>query len=462
MANVRVVKYDSLQAVLDALEAARQQALEAEGPPGPVGLTWRGEWDTETTYAERDAVSHQGSAYIAMAATATGDEPGVSNKWHLIAAKGEAGGFSPGGQLERPVLDRPKERLVEHGELGASHTFYYQHPSDASSSGLLHSATLVEELTDLTLDVPILDPGEVLAFMLFLRHGVSNSDVRLFDSEQTEIADLYWSGGEKPALSTASGVQDVVTVFVVGTPEGNLYSAALTMRGVSVSTEIPPELPTGYVHLWAFDTGSGTTLVDSAGTLDIPITGAAWVPFGLDFVRAEEDSAILATPNPTSAINQGSDFTVSILLKPRQTNYHGIAFLTRQNSAATRAAIQFRSGSILNAWVYDTGANSTLDVAAVDIAPFNNTPVLVTMRWDAGEQSVTLWLNDTLPDEVTPNHFTTGANGIAFGASTSGQYHYDGLIGYGVIWPRLLSDAEIVNDLYPFMQQVASERGETL
>jgi hypothetical protein len=84
MANVRVVKYDSLQTVLDALEDARQQALEAEGPPGPAGMAWLGPWDIETAYAERDAVSHQGSAYIATAATEAGEEPGVSEKWALL------------------------------------------------------------------------------------------------------------------------------------------------------------------------------------------------------------------------------------------------------------------------------------------------------------------------------------------------------------------------------------------
>lgn len=52
------------------------------------GLTWQGDWDDEAAYAERDAVVHAGSAWIATGAAAAGDEPGVAVMWDLLA-----GGF---------------------------------------------------------------------------------------------------------------------------------------------------------------------------------------------------------------------------------------------------------------------------------------------------------------------------------------------------------------------------------
>lgn len=56
---------------------------------GPAGLTWRGEWAPGASYAERDAVLHQGSSYIAIFAN-VGSAPPSSN-WMLLAAEGEPG-----------------------------------------------------------------------------------------------------------------------------------------------------------------------------------------------------------------------------------------------------------------------------------------------------------------------------------------------------------------------------------
>lgn len=59
------------------------------GPPGPAGagLTWKGPWTITTTYAINDVVSNAGSAWIAVAAN-TGQQPGTSASWNLMAQKG--------------------------------------------------------------------------------------------------------------------------------------------------------------------------------------------------------------------------------------------------------------------------------------------------------------------------------------------------------------------------------------
>ena len=63
----------------------------ATGPQGPKGVNWRGAWEALGSYAVDDAVYHNGSSWVALAAT-TGSAPEVGNSnWSLLAQKGEAG-----------------------------------------------------------------------------------------------------------------------------------------------------------------------------------------------------------------------------------------------------------------------------------------------------------------------------------------------------------------------------------
>jgi len=70
----------------------------ATGPQGPEGLVWQGPWLSSTTYDVDDAVSHGGSSWIAIAAS-SGEEPGVSANWQLLAEAASVVGASAGGDL---------------------------------------------------------------------------------------------------------------------------------------------------------------------------------------------------------------------------------------------------------------------------------------------------------------------------------------------------------------------------
>lgn len=59
------------------------------GVAGTPGLVWRGAWSASTAYAAGDAVSSQGSAYIATAPSTGVQPPGTG--WDLLAAMGQAG-----------------------------------------------------------------------------------------------------------------------------------------------------------------------------------------------------------------------------------------------------------------------------------------------------------------------------------------------------------------------------------
>jgi hypothetical protein len=66
-----------------------------KGDAGPSGLTWRGTWQPTDSYAVNDVVEHQGSAFVAVAAS-TGLAP-PSSDWHLLALSGAVGSMGPQG-----------------------------------------------------------------------------------------------------------------------------------------------------------------------------------------------------------------------------------------------------------------------------------------------------------------------------------------------------------------------------
>ena len=75
------------------------QGIQGEqGEPGTpgAGVSWEGEYNAGTTYAENDAVEYNGSSYIASGAT-TGDTPGVDAVWVLWVEKGDTGDTGAAG-----------------------------------------------------------------------------------------------------------------------------------------------------------------------------------------------------------------------------------------------------------------------------------------------------------------------------------------------------------------------------
>lgn len=69
-----------------------------QGPAGPEGLVWRGPWSSATDYVVDDAVSHNGSSWVAASDPPVGAEPsGTSTYWQLLAAKGADGTGGGGG-----------------------------------------------------------------------------------------------------------------------------------------------------------------------------------------------------------------------------------------------------------------------------------------------------------------------------------------------------------------------------
>jgi hypothetical protein len=61
------------------------------GPTGPMGtgIVWRGTWNNGTSYIVNDAVTYDGSSYVAILAN-TATTPGTDpTRWQVFAAKGD-------------------------------------------------------------------------------------------------------------------------------------------------------------------------------------------------------------------------------------------------------------------------------------------------------------------------------------------------------------------------------------
>lgn len=76
-------------------------ATGPQGPAGTIGLTNRGAWTMSNSYAVNDAVSDQGSFWLALVAipanTGNSEPSGNNTSWQLLAAQGAAGPAGPAG-----------------------------------------------------------------------------------------------------------------------------------------------------------------------------------------------------------------------------------------------------------------------------------------------------------------------------------------------------------------------------
>ena len=68
-----------------------------QGPAGPAGLYWRGTWSPTTIYNPNDAVSYNGSSYIALAITSGISPDSAGLFWALLAQQGTPGPQGPQG-----------------------------------------------------------------------------------------------------------------------------------------------------------------------------------------------------------------------------------------------------------------------------------------------------------------------------------------------------------------------------
>ena len=76
------------------------------GPTGPIGVTWRNAWASGTNYNTNDAVSYNGTSYISLQGSNSGNEPDITPTfWSVLAQEGAtgptgaAGTYTPGNGI---------------------------------------------------------------------------------------------------------------------------------------------------------------------------------------------------------------------------------------------------------------------------------------------------------------------------------------------------------------------------
>jgi type VI secretion system Hcp family effector len=88
-----------------------------QGLVGPKGLIWRGAWDEATQYEADEAVSHEGSAWLAKQAS-KGIVPADGDVWSLLAARGLQGVDGPQGPIGPVGPAGPEGAMGPVGPIG--------------------------------------------------------------------------------------------------------------------------------------------------------------------------------------------------------------------------------------------------------------------------------------------------------------------------------------------------------
>jgi hypothetical protein len=81
-------------------------------------MNWRGPWSNTQTYALDDAVSYQGSSWIATAAIPAAATPGVDARWQLVAQVGATGATGATGPQGATGATGPQGPIGNTGPAG--------------------------------------------------------------------------------------------------------------------------------------------------------------------------------------------------------------------------------------------------------------------------------------------------------------------------------------------------------
>jgi Collagen triple helix repeat (20 copies) len=121
-----------------------------QGPEGPIGLTWKGPWDSVTTYQANDAVSYNGSSWIAKQIT-TNVQPIEGVSWTIIAHQGATGLVGATGTDGAIGPTGPTGETGPQGPAGATGATGPQGPQGPAG---VESGAVVKDATGAILGIP--------------------------------------------------------------------------------------------------------------------------------------------------------------------------------------------------------------------------------------------------------------------------------------------------------------------
>lgn len=200
------------------------------GAQGPPGLVWRSAYDNSTTYGKNDAVSYNGSSFIATAGT-TGVNPGSAESpnspWAVLASGVRAGDIITGEQS----ISRYDATADFIAPASGACTFMY---FTAGSNRQVTKATMVCGST--ARSTPTL-------IRIGLYTVAANGDMTLVASTPNDTALLAssYTPYEK-ALSVAytfvPGQRYAAALLEVATTPGNVYGCPSFVSNAGISPRI--------------------------------------------------------------------------------------------------------------------------------------------------------------------------------------------------------------------------------
>ena len=229
---------------------------------------------------------------------------------------------------------------------------------------------------------------------------------------------------------------------------GTSCSAAVqsSTNCVCVAAEAGSAEPSVYddaVSLWRLDEASGTR-ADSIGSNDLTDNNTVGYqnmgPAGTvaDFTAASSES-LYFSPSSPGVIPSTGDWSLSIWYKDTGVDYAGIVGDT--TAANTGFQLFSRNNNTVDLYVGYTSGEKILNAASVTggwhnaIFSYNDTTKLVSLVVDNGTP-----VTDTLGADYNP----VTAQRFKIGNSSRGAA-YDGLVGRGGVWSRVLSAGDITS-----------------
>ncbi len=260
--------------------AGANGAVGPQGAAGPVGLTWRSTYYPQTGYSAGDAVAYGGASYVSLTNTNSGNTPGITAQWALLASAGAVGASGSNGASGARGDDGAAATIA----IGPVHTGAAGSLASVTNVGTTSAATLSFTLPQGATGTPG-TPGLTFQGTWISGTGYSKGDV-VYRSGSSYASQVNTNTSD-PAVSVADNTGDWKVLVAQGDPGAASVAigtvttgstAAVTNSGTQNAAVLNFTLPRGAAGLTgpAGLTYQGTWSASFAyGTSDAVTYGAA-------------------------------------------------------------------------------------------------------------------------------------------------------------------------------------------